>query len=48
MILGGIVRHPTDIGSVVSDELASYSSENDFHFDVVQGDTMCCDDFYEG
>ncbi|XP_065053327.1 uridine phosphorylase 2-like isoform X1 [Rhopilema esculentum] len=48
MILGGIVRHPTDIGSVVSDELASYSSENDFHFDVVQGDTMCCNDFYEG
>lgn len=48
IVLGDIIERPTDIGSSLSDELASYSNENDFHFDVVQGDTMCCDDFYEG
>ena len=40
--------HSTDISSPLSDELASYSNDNDFQFDIVQGDTMCCDDFYEG
>ena len=48
IVLGNIIERPTDFGSCLSDELASYSNENDFHFDVVQGDTMCCDDFYEG
>ena len=47
-VLGKVINHPTDIDSSLSDELASYSNENSFHFDVIQGDTMCCDDFYEG
>ncbi len=47
-MLGKIVEYSTDLGSSLSDELASYSNENEFHFDVQQGNTMCCDDFYEG
>eukprot|EP00794_Sanderia_malayensis_P003790 gene3790-4313_t len=48
IVLGKIVEYATDIGSDLSDELASYSDENEFHFNVEQGNTMCCDDFYEG
>lgn len=42
------MNHPTDISSSLSQELASYGNEIDLHFDIVTGDTMCCDDFYEG
>jgi len=47
-VLGKLVCHPTDTSSTLSDELVSYSNEDEFPFDVIQGDTMCCDSFYEG
>ena len=48
MVLGKLVQYGTELGNSLAEELVSYSKEEKFAFDVTEGDTMCCHDFYEG
>ncbi len=46
-ILGKIVSRPAVLDAELVEELVSISEPDD-HFRVVQGTTMCTQDFYEG
>lgn len=47
--MGKTVEHNTEFKNSISDEVVGLSPQvDDKGFKVVAGDTMACDDFYEG
>lgn len=50
VVLGNVVEYDTTFEHGLSEEVLSLATEEkaQFDFDVVIGDTMCSDDFYEG
>lgn len=47
--MGKTVEHDTEFKNSISDEVVKlYPQTGDNGFQVVAGDTMACDDFYEG
>ena len=50
VVLGKSVEQDASFVNSISEELISLTNDGDekVSFEVVTGDTMCCDDFYEG
>lgn len=50
LVLGEVVEHNTEFNHDLAMEVMDMARnmEQKLHFPVQLGDTMCCDDFYEG